>query len=124
MKAEYPPPTIRPLHKRKQTILDQEADHTDNDDLGIDWSDPMWRRIMDGSDLEGLPVFGPSKPNKATCKAQTRRGTPCACLALQNGRCRLHGGLSTGPKTAEGRARTAAGYRAWRERKARGEACQ
>ena len=36
------------------------------------------------------------------CGAKTRRGTSCRCPAMANGRCRLHGGLSTGPKTAEG----------------------
>ena len=38
----------------------------------------------------------------ARCGAKTRRGTLCQCPAMPNGRCRLHGGLSTGPKTAEG----------------------
>lgn len=38
----------------------------------------------------------------ATCGARTRRGTECQCPAMGNGRCRLHGGLSTGPKTLEG----------------------
>ena len=37
------------------------------------------------------------------CGAKTRRrGTPCQGPAMRNGRCRLHGGLSTGAKTAEG----------------------
>jgi len=36
------------------------------------------------------------------CGAQTRRGTSCLAPAMQNGRCRMHGGKSTGPKTAEG----------------------
>src|SRR5690349_19570306 len=36
------------------------------------------------------------------CGAKTRRGTPCQCPAMPNGRCRIHGGLSTGPKTEEG----------------------
>jgi hypothetical protein len=36
------------------------------------------------------------------CGAKNRRGTPCQCPAMANGRCRLHGGLSTGPKTAKG----------------------
>jgi len=36
------------------------------------------------------------------CGAMTRRGTSCQCPAMRNGRCRIHGGLSTGPKTAEG----------------------
>jgi hypothetical protein len=36
------------------------------------------------------------------CGANTRRGSPCQCPAMANGRCRLHGGLSTGPKTVAG----------------------
>ena len=36
------------------------------------------------------------------CGAKTRRGTGCRGPAMPNGRCRMHGGLSTGPKTAEG----------------------
>jgi hypothetical protein len=49
------------------------------------------------------------------CRAKTRRGTDCQCPAMPNGRCRLHGGLSTGPNTAAGieairRANTKHGY--------------
>jgi hypothetical protein len=41
--------------------------------------------------------------SKATrCGAKNRRGTPCMCPAMPNGRCRLHGGLSTGPRTLAG----------------------
>ena len=36
------------------------------------------------------------------CGAKTRHGTPCNGRAMPNGRCRLHGGLSTGPTTREG----------------------
>ena len=36
------------------------------------------------------------------CGAKNRRGTPCQAPAMRNGRCRLHGGKSTGPKTPEG----------------------
>jgi hypothetical protein len=43
---------------------------------------------------------------KNFCGARTRRGTACLCMALSNGRCRLHGGLSTGPRTGEGRRRS------------------
>src|ERR1017187_5454211 len=51
----------------------------------------------------------------ARCGAKTRRGTLCQCPAMANGRCRLHGGLSTGPRTADGierirRAVTRHGY--------------
>jgi len=42
------------------------------------------------------------------CGARTRAGT-CACRqpAMRNGRCRFHGGKSTGARTAAGRARCA-----------------
>jgi uncharacterized protein YjcR len=30
------------------------------------------------------------------CAAKTRKGTPCLSPAMQNGRCRMHGGKSTG----------------------------
>lgn len=46
------------------------------------------------------------------CGAHSRRsGKPCQAQALANGRCRFHGGLSTGPKTQEGKARSMANLR-------------
>ena len=39
------------------------------------------------------------------CGARTRAGGCCRQPAMRNGRCRLHGGLSTGPRTAAGLAR-------------------
>lgn len=39
------------------------------------------------------------------CGARTRPGTPCQGPAMPNGRCRMHGGASTGPRTASGLAR-------------------
>jgi hypothetical protein len=47
------------------------------------------------------------------CLAKTRRGTPCRRAAERNpitgrkSRCRLHGGLSTGARTPEGKVRAA-----------------
>jgi hypothetical protein len=42
------------------------------------------------------------------CGARTRRGTACKQQSLYAcGRCRLHGGLSTGPRTPEGKSRAA-----------------
>lgn len=40
------------------------------------------------------------------CGARTRRGTACRGPAMANGRCRMHGGPSTGPRTPEGLARS------------------
>ena len=46
--------------------------------------------------------FGPNWPG-VRCLAKTRRGTKCQRAAYKhNGRCALHGGLSTGARTPEG----------------------
>ena len=46
--------------------------------------------------------FGPNWPGKR-CLAKTRRGTACQRAAYKhNGRCALHGGLSTGARTSAG----------------------
>ncbi len=45
------------------------------------------------------------------CGARTRAGGCCRQPAMRNGRCRMHGGPSTGPRTAAGRARCAAARR-------------
>ena len=49
--------------------------------------------------------FGADWPGQR-CGAKTRRGTGCQRPAnRKNGRCRLHGGASTGARTGEGRER-------------------
>ena len=53
------------------------------------------------------------------CCAHSRaNGRPCVAKAMKNGRCKNHGGASTGPKTQEGRDLIAAANRrrwqAWR----------
>ena len=46
----------------------------------------------------------PPRYRTFTCGARTRAGTPCKVKSVyQNGRCQFHGGLSTGPKTEQGR---------------------
>ena len=44
--------------------------------------------------------------NAARWGAKTRRASSCQAPAMRNGRCRMHGGLSTAPKTAEGLERS------------------
>ncbi|RKK03324.1 hypothetical protein EBE87_25900 [Pseudoroseomonas wenyumeiae] len=46
----------------------------------------------------------PARASKR-CQAKTRSGGECQGPAMPNGRCRMHGGMSTGPRTAEGMAR-------------------
>ncbi|HET6724692.1 MAG TPA: HGGxSTG domain-containing protein [Gammaproteobacteria bacterium] len=48
---------------------------------------------------------------RAHCKGS---GKPCRARALPNGRCRFHGGLSTGPKTPEGKRRALANLKQYR----------
>lgn len=48
------------------------------------------------------------KPRDIFCGARTRMGGKCQCKALPGRtRCKFHGGMSTGPKSAEGRQRIA-----------------
>ena len=62
------------------------------------------------------------KYDRPKCGAKTRKGAPCRAPAVwdkkrnrpRNGRCKLHGGLSTGPKTPEGRARALANLKQYR----------
>ena len=65
---------------------------------------------MTNSNLEkGIPWrFGPDWPGQR-CGAKTCKGTPCQRSAYKrNGRCSLHGGRSTGPKTEDGLAQLTA----------------
>lgn len=39
-----------------------------------------------------------NKPHAIRCGAKTRSGEPCKNYAMPNGRCRMHGGKSTGPR--------------------------
>lgn len=56
----------------------------------------------------GNPSGDPSMAPR--CKAYARTtGKPCNSPAMKNGRCRMHGGKSTGPKTEKGRARAKRG---------------
>ena len=56
---------------------------------------------------------------KEKCGAHARStGKPCKAKALTNGRCRNHGGLSTGPRTFAGRRAVA---EATRKRMASGQ---
>ena len=59
----------------------------------------------------------------ARCEAKTRRGTKCQGPAMRNGRCRMHGWCSTGPRTPGGleRSRKARWIHGWYSREVRDE---
>jgi hypothetical protein len=57
-----------------------------------------------GATRRGVPLnYDGTDPR--LCNAKTRSGRPCRSLALANGRCKWHGGRSTGPRTPEGKRR-------------------
>ena len=66
-------------------------------------------RLAKGNVTIGVETrFGPNWPG-IRCLAKTRRGTECQRAAYKhNGRCALHGGLSTGARTQEGLQRISA----------------
>jgi hypothetical protein len=69
------------------------------------------RAIYRRQDETGLRLRTPPFPEDLrgmACSAKTRKGTPCKRTDLYlSGRCKFHGGMSTGPKTLEGKARVA-----------------
>ena len=74
------------------------------------WKRHHYKYKSKGSSPEALPrELIPKALKELICEAKTREGTLCISRDLySNGRCRLHGGLSTGPKTLEGKQRSAA----------------
>ena len=78
----------------------------------------LWRRFVKehqriaddwaSRDYEFPPPIFPKFPERLIdlrCCAKTRAGTPCKLRAVyENGRCKLHGGLSTGPTSEAGKA--------------------
>jgi hypothetical protein len=52
--------------------------------------------------LPDWPTTLPLAQSCPRCGARTRNGLACKSPAMPNGRCRMHGGKSTGPRTAEG----------------------
>jgi len=63
---------------------------------------------MVSTNKEKANQLGPNWPGQR-CLAKTRKGTPCQNPAVKDkSRCRMHGGKSTGPRTAEGKARVVA----------------
>ena len=73
----------------------------------------MRRRAWRDERLNEMLDYKPRTPRskRPRCGATTRKGTPCQARAVWdldrdrpvNGRCRCHGGLSTGPRTDAGR---------------------
>lgn len=65
------------------------------------------RDVLRGKTKRGIPAnYAGEIPE--LCNARTRSGRPCRALGIgSSGRCKWHGGKSTGPRTVEGKARSA-----------------
>lgn len=68
-----------------------------------------WRdryAALDAGQMDYPPI--PADLHDLCCGAMTRAGTPCKMRGLfRSGRCKLHGGLSTGPTSEAGKAKSA-----------------
>jgi transcriptional regulator with XRE-family HTH domain len=90
---------------------------------------PDWRAKLDAEVEAKLAALREREAARAArrrvvCGARTRKDQPCRLLSEPGRkRCKFHGGKSTGPRTAEGRARIAeAQRRRWAQRRAAHEA--
>src|SRR5262249_43653877 len=77
--------------------------------------EPLEREPMNNEPLEREPIDRVRARLEALLKANVaprcgarskRTGKPCRGAAMPNGRCKLHGGKSTGPRTPEGLERS------------------
>jgi len=70
------------------------------------WQQYVWKLRTDRQYRGAIPDV-PALPADLwdlPCGAKTRAGTPCKLTTLYpGGRCKWHGGLSTGPKTEAGK---------------------
>lgn len=75
-----------------------------SDEVRQAW-EPWYTGELD-SPPQTLPF--PEELRGLTCGAKTRKGTPCKRTDIyRSGRCKFHGGRSTGPKTEAGKQRSA-----------------
>ena len=91
------------------------------------WQRLIWKLRLDRQ-YQGQMPENPVIPDDLldlTCGAKTRAGTPCKLTALyEGGRCKWHGGLSTGPKTEAGKEQSRInGRKGGRPRKAKPKPC-
>ena len=102
---DVPDETVLPRLRRVQTgpPITDTAESRRNFELR-----KMWVVYM-GLRFRGTDIPFPEELRSLTCGARTRKGTLCKRRDLyQSARCRLHGGLSSGPTSPEGKRRSAA----------------
>ncbi len=106
------------MDERTRKVCLLQADHQQRTDEYQAWE-------ASGFDSASRPPLRqiPDDLRCMQCEAMTRAGTPCKRTDIYaNGRCKFHGGMSTGARTEEGKARQREGYRRWLEEKRRANA--
>jgi len=114
------------VNRKRQDLLRRAEEITDEElaeMLAVD--DPELEAAAEALEAERLRRLARKvarMSRRERCGAKSKRtGKPCQQWAMPNGRCRLHGGLSTGPRTPEGRERIREAMRRyWRRKKQAG----
>jgi len=83
------------------------SDSSNTIPLPTRFDDPAVAAGVHGVLQEDRAMSPHTEHETSSCGAQTRAGHACKRRPMANGRCPNHGGRSTGPKTADGRARIA-----------------
>ena len=119
------PPRVETYYSGPMGDYDREEERREDIDAGIDPDTGLPVEALRGAqtglivELRGSantrPLLRRGRLNNGNpggdflaaprCGARTRAGCSCRQPAMANGRCRLHGGKSTGPRTEAGRAR-------------------
>lgn len=92
----HPQPELRAQYLKAMKQHRREVEKAEA--AGLSWPDPGYPRGPDLRMFDGL-----------MCGAKGKRtGKPCPLTGIhENGRCRWHGGMSTGPTSEQGKARSA-----------------
>jgi len=93
---------------------DEHARRSAEYDQALDDHHERVIRLISAGDYSATNIQAPVSPKHVplphglTCGAKTRAGTPCKRTDLyRSGRCKFHGGLSTGPQSLAGRQKVA-----------------
>jgi len=88
-------PVVRSILKKKNRK--EDGPHTPRKKVKENVDFQLKRKpLLRNGNPQGNPQDAPR------CGAKTGKGTLCMGPAMRNGRCRMHGGKSTGPRTPEG----------------------
>lgn len=97
--------SVSPVNPGDSTLVQLSCvdDDAQGQPLEVLWKRELDGQVITGEAWESIASRG-FRPSAAFCRLPKHAPLElrCQCPAMVNGRCRLHGGLGTGPKTAEG----------------------